>query len=187
MSKRDDRDPPDDDDADDAAADDRPRMTPEEVSVWLARPDVAVRMKAAIGATAGPKTPRDRLDDIYQRACNRALQAEKRPFVGGNTLGWFGRLSSNVTADFFRELNEEEEHIDRSKGATRAARNLAPTRDDDEDEDEGFHPWLAKAVARHDKDRETFELMMRKAREKLTSADIAQIAGISANAYDKRV
>src|SRR5208283_3091531 len=134
MSKRDDRDPPDDDDADDPSADDRPRMTPEDVSAWLVRPEIVARMKEAIGATAGPKTPPDKLDDIYQRACNRALEAEKRPFVGGNTPGWFGRLSSNATIDYFREKNDQEALLDRSRGANRRALNVAPTPDNDTDE-----------------------------------------------------
>jgi DNA-directed RNA polymerase specialized sigma24 family protein len=126
-------------------------------------------MKAAIGATAGPGTPPDQLDDIYQRACGKALEADKRPFVGGNTAGWFGRVASNVTIDFFRERSEEESHFDRSDDVEQRAENVAQASPEQTEEDEGFHPWLAKHVARSESDSKTFELMMRKARETLTS------------------
>jgi hypothetical protein len=91
-----------------------------------------------------------------------------------------------VTIDFFRERSEEESHFDRSDDVEQRAENVAQAPPEQTEEDEGFHPWLAKHVARSESDSKTFELMMRKAREKLTSAEIAEIAGISANAYDKR-
>lgn len=187
VSKRKKPPPPDDDDSPPGGDPEAPRHTPEEVAAMLKLPEVRERMVAVIRASASKKIPDDDVNEIFQRASQRAVEAEKRPFVGGNTVAWFGRVTAFEALDFHRERARQRARIDDSEGIEEYVENLAAAADDDTDEDEGFYPWLAKAVARHDKDRETFELMMRKAREQLTSADVAKIAGISTNAYDKRV
>src|SRR5580658_6242252 len=57
MSHDDERDSDDDLDASIDGADDRPRISPEEMRAWIAREDVIDRMKSAIGAVMPKKTP----------------------------------------------------------------------------------------------------------------------------------
>jgi DNA-directed RNA polymerase specialized sigma24 family protein len=182
------QDPPlDDDDAPVDVGDERPRFTPEEVSAWLARPEVVARMRAAIAAASSKKLSTADADDIYQTACDKALTANKRPFVDGNTVAWFGRVAANATIDHFRDGSDDKDNLNRSKDVERL-----PIRPEDDPladlaTSEGLQAWLQKRVSASPSDKETLDLIERKAREKLTSAELAKLVGITENAFDKRV
>ncbi len=153
------------------ADDDRPRLSPEEMRVWIARPDVIDRMKAAIGAVMPKRTPDEQREEVLHRAFDRALTTEARPFVGGNTLAWFGRVAETETLKFFREKEGERKHVNRSKDVARlpqrpedaALRDVAPS--------ETLLGWLEAHGVRTEKDKATLELIIRKARGKMTSAE----------------
>jgi DNA-directed RNA polymerase specialized sigma24 family protein len=174
-------------DAPEEGADDRPRLSPEEMRAWIARPDVIDRMKAAIGAVMPKRTPDGQREEVLHRAFDRALTTEARPFVGGNTLAWFGRVAETETLKFFRERKAERKHLNRSKDVARLPQRPEDAAITDVPQDETLLGWLQVHGVRSETDKETLELIIRKARGKMTSAEIAKDAGISANAFDKRV
>jgi hypothetical protein len=174
-------------DASEEGADDRPRISAEEMRAWIARPDVIDRMKSAIGAVMPKNTPDEQREKVLHRAFDRALTTEARPFVGGNTLAWFGRVAETETLKFFREKNAERKHLNRTKDVARLPERPEDAAISDVPQQETLVGWLQVHGVRSKADKETLELIIRKARGKMTSAEIAKDAGISANAFDKRV
>jgi RNA polymerase sigma factor (sigma-70 family) len=187
MSHDHERDPPDEEEPDDEGPADAPRLTPEELEAQLKVPAVTDRIKAAIRETGRTKLTDEDAEDLFQRACMRALRASRRPFVGGNTPAWFGRVATFETLDFLRKRAKEVRRLDRSKDAEERAEQVADEPLDGLDESETLQAWLAKRVAGNEKEREFLQVLMRKARENLTSAQAAKLLDISENAFDKRV
>jgi len=179
--------PENDSEASEPGADDRPRISPEEMRAWIARADVIDRMKAAIGAVMPKKTPDEQREEVLHRAFDRALTTEARPFVGGNTLAWFGRVAETEALKFFREKKAERKHLNRTKDVAQLPERPEDAALGDVPRRETLVGWLQVHGVRSKTDKETLELIIRKARGKMTSAEIAKDAGISANAFDKRV
>jgi len=187
MAKRDERDPPDEEEPEDEGPADAPRLTPAELEAQLKVPAVRDRIKAAIREVGRTRLTDEDCEDLFQRASVRALRAKRPPFVGGNVPAWFGRVASFETLDFLRKRAKEERRLDRSQDAEERAEEVANDPLDGLDESETLQAWLLKRVAGSEKEREFLQVLMRKAREKLTSAQAAKLLDISENAFDKRV
>jgi DNA-directed RNA polymerase specialized sigma24 family protein len=187
MSDDNKRDLPDEEEPEDEGPADAPRLTPADLEAQLRVPQVQARMKAAIREVGRTKLTDEDCEDLFQRASMRALRANRRPFVGGNTPAWFGRVASFETLDFLRKRAKEVRRLDRSKDAEERAEQVAADPLDGLDESETLQAWLRKRVAASEKETEFLEVLMRKAREKLTSAQAAKLLGITENAFDKRV
>jgi len=187
MAKRDDEDPPDEEEPEDEGPADAPRLTPAELEAQLRVPEVQARMKAAIRETGRTKLTDEDCEDLVQRTSMRALRAKRPPFVGGNVPAWFGRVATFETLDFLRKRAKEVRRLDRSADAEERAEEVQAEPLEGIDESETLQAWLRKRVAGNEKEKELLELLSRKAREKLTSAQAAKLLGITENAFDKRV
>jgi DNA-directed RNA polymerase specialized sigma24 family protein len=187
MSDDDKRDPPDEEEPEDEGPADAPRLTPAELEAQLKVPAVRDRIKAAIREVGRTRVSDEDCDDLFQRTSMRALRAKRRPFVGGNVPAWFGRVASFETLDFLRARAKEERRLDRSEDAEERAEEVQAEPLEGIDTSETLQAWLLKRVAGSEKEKEFLQVLMRKAREKLTSAQAAKLLGITENAFDKRV
>jgi DNA-directed RNA polymerase specialized sigma24 family protein len=181
----------DDSDAEDDGA---ARLSAEEVEKWLRTPEVKARMLAAIRRVMPRRATAEDVEDALQRAMLRAARATRRPLVGGNTLGWFGAVAAYAGLDavrrfqsYERRRNRKEDFEERVEGIADESKTSAEDVLAGLGSDDSLSTWLEKRVAKNPKEKALLELMMQKARENLTSAQAAAIAGISPNAYDKRV
>ncbi len=183
------------------------------VRAFLARPTTREQIRALAAREAPAQVVEDIVHDTFEEALRAAMRAPPRDAV---TLpAWIGTIGRRVIADFHakRERREKYEapmpiepmdswspdegspHVpvqawSPDEGPPPA---LAPTYDPREAQDawpnseDRVVRWLERKVAKNPRDRETFEILLERAREGKTYGQIAEERGLTLTALSSRI
>jgi DNA-directed RNA polymerase specialized sigma24 family protein len=139
-------------------------VTTEVVRAFVGRKDVQKKLKRLLEG----RLPRDEVENVLQDTLERALRGPSRPRTEASMGGWLSSIGHYAANDFYREQ-------DKRRRAETAFAHHEPGDDDAGSGPLDVVPFLDQELAKPEnaKDRETYALIVRKAREKLSYEALA--------------
>jgi DNA-directed RNA polymerase specialized sigma24 family protein len=157
-------------------------LSPDALRAFLATADVRDHMRAVVVRRLGG-APAALVDDLVQDAHVAAMSARVPPRTIATARGWVATVTARVVVDHFRDHAADRQWLDREADveahADAAAQPFA--------EPWLLAEWLAQAVAGDERDEETFEMLVYKARTGHTYEDVARAHGIPPGALKARI
>jgi DNA-directed RNA polymerase specialized sigma24 family protein len=158
-------------------------IAPAELRAYLSLPATQKRISEIVGSFVGRNTPQFVKEEIGQEANIAALDAKSLPRSTETMPGWLGTVTRRAVYHYFRRAKADLTWLNR---------------DVDPDETAGAAPevpadgwlvsgWLAPAVAHHERDQETYEMIRYKARTGRTDEEVAADHGITYAAWTHRL
>jgi DNA-directed RNA polymerase specialized sigma24 family protein len=157
-------------------------VAPTALRAYLALPETQKEIYKVVRRSVREKTPTDAVDDIVQQAYVAALTAKSPPRSTQTMKGWLAMVTRRAVFHSFRSGAADHKWLNRSA-------------DVEEQPGEPVEPpedrWLVSSwLAAHltdERDQETYEMILEKARTGATDQQIADAHGITYAAWTHRL
>jgi len=159
------------------------RVSDKELRAFLGRRDVQARIRAIVDARVSPGAPDDVRQEIVQQTNLAVLTSRSRPRSMDTAPGWLSTVTVRAVAAHFRA---EARHR-RWQQPDVEIEEIPDEPADVNDAGWLIAPWLASAVAGDERDQETYELLVYKARTGRSSAQVAADHGMSESSFHTRL
>jgi DNA-directed RNA polymerase specialized sigma24 family protein len=157
-------------------------VAPTTLWTYLALPETQKDVRELVRRLLGKETPRDLRDDIAQQACVAALTAKSPPRSTRTMKGWLAMITRRAVSHSFRSGAADRKWLNRKADVEeQAGEPVEPPED----------RWLiAGWLTTHltdERDQETYEMILEKARTGATDREIADAHGITYAAWTHRL
>ena len=176
---------PDDDDAPPSDVRRATTVTDEELRAFLALPDTQAQIRKIVLARIRGKVSDVEVEDLVQEASVAVLTSTSRPKSMTTAMGWLGLVTARAVFDHFRR--------NKSRRQSLVLEDDVDAFPADDEPKGGFAPdwlvtrWLADRVASSPRHQATYELLLYKARNNLTLAQVAEKHCMTEGALKSRI
>ncbi|MGO9838536.1 MAG: RNA polymerase sigma factor [Polyangiaceae bacterium] len=150
---------------------------------FVAQSSVQDAIRRIVFARVASGAPSSLVDDLAQEAVLAMLAAKSRPASMETASGWVSIVTVRTVANHYRKDETHRTWLD-----PEADVEQAPGEPEDDPADTWLiAPWLAPILEHHPDDKETYELLLHKARTAKPYRDVAAEHGITTSALKSRV
>jgi DNA-directed RNA polymerase specialized sigma24 family protein len=162
------------------------RISPEELRAYLRSAEAQQRIRRVVLARLDPRTPGNVADDIVQEVNLRVLTTPTRPRMMKTAPGWLATVTAREVANHFRREAGNRKWLKRDVDVDEEA---APPSSRREEKPKAWliSEWLAPLVAEDEREQETYELIVYKARSGKSYGTVAGEHGMTASALYNRI
>ena len=163
-----------------------PSISRDELRAFLGRPSTQERIRRIVKARVGQKTPKTVVDEMIQEANIAVMTSKWAPRSLETARGWIGTVTVRAMVSYLRRGAKDRRWISIEQsagGSTRVPVDLADSRP------EGWliSKWLGHEVMRSERDQETLEILVYKARTSKDDEEIAAEHAMTVAALKSRV
>jgi len=160
-----------------------PAISDQQLRDLVAQRSVQDTIRRIVGARVERGSPAALVDDLVQEATVAVLTAKSRPSSMETAAGWVSTVTVRTVANHYRRDQAHRTWLDREADVEQQ-----PGEPEEAPEDGWLvAPWLAPILEHHPADRETYELLVHKARTGKAYRDLAAEHGITVSALKSRV
>lgn len=157
-------------------------VAPTALRAYLALPETQKEIYGLVKRLLGKETPKDQRDDVVQQAYVAALTAKSPPRSTRTMKGWLAMVTRRAVFHSFRSGTADRKWLNRAADVEEeAGEPLEPPED----------RWLVSnwltAHLTDERDQETYEMIVEKARTGATDQQIADAHGITYAAWTHRL